>query len=55
MFTTTGRIEELVEKNYSLIKDQINDRNDVMMEVNRELTPDFTYRDLRHQIVEFIH
>ena len=57
MFTTTGRTEdegykELVEKNYSLIKDQINDRNGVMMKVNRELAPGFTYRDLRDQIVE---
>jgi hypothetical protein len=57
MFTTTGQEEsegykELVEKNYSLIKDKIDDRIGVMMKVNRELVPGFTYQDLRNQIVE---
>ena len=57
IFTTTGRTEdegykELVEKNYALIKDKIDDQIGVMMKVNRELVPGFIYRDLRDQIVE---
>ena len=57
MFTTTGRTEdegykELVENKAELIKDQINDRNGVMMEVKKELSPGFTYGDLRDQIVK---
>ena len=60
MFTTTGKTEdegykELVEKDYRLIKDQINDRNGVYMEVNRELSPGFTYRDLHVQIIKALH
>ena len=57
IFVTTGREEsegykELVEENYPLIKDKIEDRIGVMMKVNRELVPGFTYQDLRDQIVE---
>jgi hypothetical protein len=62
MFTTTTTeitedegYKEMVEKKYSLIKDQITDRNGIYMEVNRELTPGFTYGDLRVQIVKALH
>ena len=57
IFAPTGMEKQVeykatVERNYSEIRDKIEDKSGVAMVVNRELAPGFTFRELRDQLVE---
>ena len=57
IFAPTGMEEQvgykaIVEKNYSEIKDKIEDKPGSYAVINRELAPGFTFRELRDQIVD---
>ena len=57
IFAPTGAEEEVeykatVERNYSEIKDKIEDKSGSYAVINRELAPGFTFRELRDQLAE---